>query len=97
MRHRHQAAPTRSLNQLMIPSYDTTNTSSKMGTLPFWCVSLSHDNGVHSEVIGQIVYRLTEHSTVSIDISSLGTQGTSPPDLTSSAFVTTKLSLSPYH
>jgi hypothetical protein len=51
----------------------------------------------HTGFTDQIVYRLMEHSIVSIDISSLATQCTSPPDLTSSVSVTTKPSLSLYH
>jgi hypothetical protein len=39
----------------MIHSYDTTNTSSKMGMLPFWSVGLSHDSGAHTVFIGQTV------------------------------------------
>ena len=36
MSHRHQPAPTLGLVELMIRSYDITNTSSTMEMLPFW-------------------------------------------------------------
>ena len=68
----------------------------KDGNVTF-LVSGSPVTGAHTGFTGQIVCRLMEHSTVSIDISSLGTQCTFPLDSTSLAFVTTKLSLSPYH
>ena len=97
MGRRHQPAPTRKLMQLMIRSHDITNTSSKMETLPFWCVVFSQGSGVHTRFITGIICRLMEHSIVFIDTSFLETQCTSPPGLTSSASVTTKLSLSPYH
>jgi hypothetical protein len=35
--------------QLMTPSYDTTNTFSKMGMLPFWCVGFGLDR-LHTKV-----------------------------------------------
>jgi hypothetical protein len=97
VRRWHQPAPTRGLAQLMIRSHDTTNISSKMETLPFWCVGFSQQRGVHTIFISEIICRLMEHSIVSIDISFLETLSTSPPDLTSSVSVTTKPSLSPYH
>jgi hypothetical protein len=78
--------------QVMTRSYDTTNTSSKMETLPLWCVEFKHDRdgGVHTRFTDQTVSRLMAHYTVSTNISFLGTLFTSPLDLTNSASVTTK-------
>ena len=58
---------------------------------------LVRGSGLHTRFISEIVYRLMEHSIVSIDTSFLGTLSTSQADLTSSASVTTNPSLSPYH
>jgi hypothetical protein len=76
------------LPTMMIRSCDTTNTSSKMETSHFWCEMLSHEGGTRSDSLFRL-YRLATCCIVSIDISSLATRHTSPPDSPSSTSVTT--------
>jgi hypothetical protein len=69
----------------------------KDGNVTFLVRGVSQESGVHIRFISEIVCRLMEHFIVSTDISFLGTLSALPPCLTSSASVTTKPSLSPYH